>query len=130
MKTATMKFLHANRRNFQTKMKSWEFTPEGMKPGQARRDILSDLSGKLIENKRNGILWYLISLEFVEFSTLEGTHYYRLCPVIGVVAMCEYRQFEDIAAGKYIPAGGQETIDKANKIIAMPIIKEEEYRGN
>lgn len=124
MRESTKKFLRANRRNFQSKMKSWEYTPEGMKPGQARREILADLQGKLIDlGRKDKDLFILESLEFKEFHTIEGRSYWRLCPTFETIYRFQYDQFEAIARGEYIPAGGQKVIDSAKKLLSLPIVK-------
>lgn len=63
----------------QTRMKTWEFCEDGLRPNQAIKAILSDLSGKIVYFAKRDDAYELLSLEMKQFSNGEAK-YWRLVP--------------------------------------------------
>ena len=124
MKKSTEIFLQANRRNLQNKMKKFEYCPSDMKAGQAIREIKEDLLNKLIHfQKKKGIYIELIGLEMVEFETVAGEKYWRAVPTWGIYSNSRLENCKRVAAGEYMPAGGEKTKKEMIRVANLPIIE-------
>ena len=124
MNNSTEMFLQANRRNLQNKMKKYEICPSDMKAGQAIREIKKDLLGKLIHFQKKGIYVELVGLEMVEFETVSGEKYWRAVPTWGTyLAPWGLDNCKRVAAGEYMPAGGEETKKEMIRVANLPIIE-------
>ena len=126
MNKSTEMFLQSNRRNFQSKMKKYEFCPSDMKAGQAIREIKKDLLGKLIHFQKERVYLELLDLKMIEFKNVAGKKYWRAVPTWGTyLDPRSLDKCKKVAAGEYMPAGGEKTKAEMIRVSNLPIIEVE-----
>lgn len=132
MENETKMFLQANRRNFKTVLKRYQYCPKGVSCSQAIRNIKKDLSGRLIHfpTKDSIDLYLLLDLKMVQCNRCDGISYWRAYPRWERVYLSfnDRRALKKIEDGTYVPSQStvgkeyDEWINRVNSLLKKGII--------